>query len=183
MNFDWVKVPKTEKEEKDQFDTLYRYLSTLSNKGKDKSNEIVEVSSPVAPIPNPSSMDEFTRLRLDLLSNFQSMGVGIAPLQSCKGCDRSFYSELELERHWENSRACNEWVKRELTITDESNIPFFSFLETGLSTLLESDKSVSHCIFCKKQINTRKAHEKHLQQSMICNRLAHDTFSKWMCKK
>jgi hypothetical protein len=189
MNFDWVKVPKSEKEEKEQFDTLYQFLSGLSNKAKENTNEIIEPSESSSSInslplvPLSSSMDEFSRLRLDLLSNFQNQGVGITPLQTCKGCDRSFYSELELERHWEQSCACLEWVNRGLSITDESATPFFSFLEKGLASLLGSDKPVPYCIFCKKQINNRKAQEKHYQQSMICNRLAHDTFSKWMCKK
>jgi hypothetical protein len=68
-------------------------------------------------------------------------------------------------------------------VTERSNIPFFSFMDQGLSSLLSSEPSGTYCIFCKKQVNTRKAHEKHLQQTMICNRLAHDTFQKWMCMK
>jgi hypothetical protein len=186
MNFDWVKVPKSEEEEKEQFDTLYQFLSKLSNKGKEGSPSTsipsTSVSSPHIPIT--SGMDEFMRLKMDLLSNFQSMGVGITPLETCKGCERSFYSKTELDRHWEQSGACAEWVKRELLVTERSNMPFFSFIEQGLSSLLYSDQSVSYCMFCKKQVNHRKGgHEKHLQQSMICNRLAHDTFQKWMCNK
>jgi hypothetical protein len=180
MNFDWVKVPTSKEEEKEQFDTLYQFLSKLSNKG---AQESVPTPPSVPSIPSVSGMDEFMRLKMDLLSNFQSMGVGITPLETCKGCDRSFYSKAELDRHWEQSGACAEWVKRELQVTERSNIPFFSFMDQGLSSLLSSDSSGSHCIFCKKQVNTRKAHEKHLQQTMICNRLAHDTFQKWMCMK
>ncbi len=186
MNFDWVKVPKSKEEEKEQFDTLYQFLSKLSNKGNQDSTPS-SVSTPSVSLPVPvsatSGMDEFMRLKMDLLSNFQSMGVGITPLETCKGCDRSFYSKTELDRHWEQSGACAEWVRRELQVTERSNMPFFSFIDQGLSSLLISDQSVSYCIFCKKQVNHRKAHEKHLQQSMICNRLAHDSFQKWMCMK
>ena len=141
MNFNWVKVPKSEEEEKEQFDTLYHFLSKLSNKEKKKETEpdkdndndkeksvniqsISQLSTTIS-----SGLDEFTRLKLDLLSNFQSIGVGITPLQQCSGCDRSFYSESELEKHLEQSDPCQEWVKRKLKITSDTSIPFFSFLE------------------------------------------------------
>lgn len=172
-----MKVPTNETEEKEQFDRLYKFLVQSSIKAKQSPTETITPSEPSK--VESSGKDEFSLLRLDLLSNFQSMGIGITPLQTCKGCDGSFYSEMELEKHWAKSPACSEWSKRNLEVTEASNRPFFEFLEDGLSMLLSS----SSCKFCNKKITTRKAHDKHLQQSMICNRLAHDTFLSWIVKK
>lgn len=193
MNFDWVKAPKTEKEEKEQFDKLYHLLVQLSDKGKKQSpthvsSENTVVVSPSESKPHkkkedekPRDLDEFMRLKLDILANFKG-GVEITPLQTCKGCDRSFYSEGERGKHFEQSPACLEWTQRNLTRTSLSAIPFFTFMEQGLSILTDSSPSPS-CIFCHKSISNRKSLEKHYQQSVICNRLAHDSFQKWYEKQ
>lgn len=197
MNFDWVKAPKTDREEREQFDKLYHLLVQLSDKGKKQSpthevisiteNVIVEEKTEIQNRDNlkktepedlkkTGDLDEFMRLKLDILANFQG-GVEITPLQTCKGCDRSFYSEGEREKHFEQSPACLEWTKRNLLRTPLSTTPFFTFMEQGISILLTS--SPSSCLFCHKPILHRKGLEKHYQQSMICNRLAYDTFQKW----
>lgn len=185
MNFDWIKAPKSEKEEKEQFDKLYHLLVQLSDKGKDTSptHIISEKNTIESPKLNKSTksqhekigdLDEFMKLKLDILSNFKG-GVEITPLQTCRGCEHSFYSEGELEKHLEQSHACLEWTKRNPSGSPKSYPSFFSFMETGFSTLLQS----SSCIFCHKSIPHRKALEKHYQQSTICNHLAYDTFQSW----
>ena len=182
MDFKWIKTPASDKEEKEQFDKLYHLLVQLSDKGKQHSptHETVNVIIEEKKEENPEKtgdLDEFMKLKLDILANFQG-GVEITPLQTCKGCDRSFYSEGEREKHFEQSPACLEWTKRNLSRTPLSITPFFTFMEQGISTLLTSSSS-SSCLFCHKPILHRKGLEKHYQQSTICNRLAHDTFQKW----
>jgi len=185
MDFKWIKTPKSDKEEKEQFDKLYQLLVKLSDKGKQDgptSNHIInttynkreEKKEEEPEDIKKGDMDEFMRLKLDILANFQG-GVEITPLQTCNGCSRSFYSEGEREKHFEQSPACFEWSKRNLSHTPLSTVPFFTFMEQGISTLLCS----SSCSFCHKPISHRKALEKHYQQSAICNRLAHDTFQTW----
>jgi hypothetical protein len=174
MNLDWVKVPKNKEEEKEQFDKLYHMLVRLSEAGKEESP--VAASSVVSASSVP--MDEFTRLKMDILANFRGDGTGsIPPLEVCKGCDHSFYSNDALTRHFQQAPACREWVHRGLTQKTEMDMPFFSVVEQGLSTLLGSTSKT--CRFCQKPISNRKAQEKHYLQAPICNRLAHDTFQSW----
>lgn len=171
MNFDWVKAPKTQEEEKEQFDKLYHLLSRLSASGRQEAPQEPE---PVA--------DEFTRLKLDLLANFRgSNGLGTIPaLETCQGCHRSFYSASEKERHLQQTPACQEWIRRGLTSRPEWNVPFFAFLEQAVELLLTPNKE---CQFCRKPVKTRKGLEKHLTQTVLCNRLAHDTFQGWFSSK
>ena len=188
MDFNWIKTTTSDKEEKEQFDKLYHLLVQLSDKGKKQSPTHVSHQNQVVISPPPSQkkkeeplektgdLDEFMRLKLDILANFHG-GVEITPLQTCKGCDRSFYSEGERGKHFEQSPACLEWTNRNLTRTPLSAIPFFTFMEQGLSMLMDS--SPPSCLFCHKPISNRKSLEKHYQQSVICNRLAHDAFQKW----
>ena len=166
MNFDWIKTPKNQHEEKEQFDKLYHMLVRMSG-------------SSIASVPSSSPpMDEFTRLKLDLLANLRmSGGVSIPPLETCRGCDRSFYSQEELNKHYHHAPACQEWVRRGLVRTPSTEIPFFSFLEEGLSLLLGSGGRT--CRFCEKPMANRKALERHFQATVLCNRLAHDTFRSW----
>lgn len=167
MNFDWVKAPKNQEEEKEQFDKLYHLLSRLSTSGR---QDLPQEQKPVG--------DEFTRLKLDLLANFRgSNGLGTIPsLETCQGCNRSFYSDQEKERHLQQTPACQEWIRRGLTIRPEWDTPFFSFMEQGMGKLITSDNT---CQFCCKPVKTRKGLEKHLAQTPLCNRLAHDTFQRW----
>lgn len=177
MNFDWVKAPKNKEEEKEQFDKLYHMLVRLSESGKEESPVPVPPVPVPVPIP-PVPMDEFTRLKMDILANFRGDGTGsIPPLEVCKGCDHSFYSKEALTRHFQQAPACREWVHRGLTQKTEMDIPFFSVVEQGLATLLGPTSKT--CRFCQKPISNRKAQEKHYLQEPICNRLAHDTFQSW----
>ena len=194
MNLDWVKVPKNKEEEKEQFDKLYHMLVRLSEAGKEASpvspplvaasasSSAASVSSSAASVAasvaSSTQMDEFTRLKMDILANFRGDGTGsIPPLEVCKGCDHSFYSNDALTRHFQQAPACREWVHRGLLQKTEMDTPFFSVVEQGLSTLLGSTSKT--CRFCQKPISNRKAQEKHYLQAPICNRLAHDTFQSW----
>lgn len=174
MDFRWVKTPKNKEDEKEQFDKLYHMLVKLSNKG----NEIVLPSASTAPtVTTERPNDEFTRLKMDILANFNGQtGVSIQALETCRGCNRSFYSDAERDKHLRQTPACQEWTQRGLAYYPEMDVPFFSFLEQGLSTLLGPMKN---CKFCQKQILNRRAQEKHYIQSPLCNRLAHDSFRSW----
>ncbi len=177
MDFRWVKAPKNKAEEKEQFDKLYHMLVQLSKKsGEDLPS--VTPAVPVAPSVPSVPADEFTRLRMDLLANFKGQaGLGIPALVTCTGCHRSFYSEAEREKHFRTTPACQEWARRGLVWKAEQDIPFFSWMELGIHTLLSP--STKECRFCQKPIANRRAHEKHLLQTPICNRLAHHTFQSW----
>lgn len=180
MNLDWVKVPKNKEEEKEQFDKLYHMLVRLSEAGKEESPVAASstVASSASSVATTAQMDEFTRLKMDILANFKGDGTGsIPPLEVCKGCDHSFYSNDALTRHFQQAPACREWVQRGLIQKTEMDMPFFSVVEQGLSTLLGSTSKT--CRFCQKPISNRKAQEKHYLQAPICNRLAHDTFQSW----
>jgi hypothetical protein len=205
MNFDWVKVPKNKEEEKEQFDTLYHLLVRMSGQaqaglgqaqaglgqaqaglGQAQAQQQAGLGqaqaglrqAQKAPLTTPP-MDEFTRLKLDILANFRS-GDGrgaITPLETCGGCDRSFYSKEDVERHLRSTPACREWVRQGLTHAPSMDVPFFSKMEEGLRALL--GKEGTTCRFCEKPLLNRRAHEKHLQSAVLCNRLAHHTFQSW----
>lgn len=173
MNFDWVKAPKNQEEEKVQFNKLYHMLVQLSNKGGE-----APISAPVVSVIPNVPVDEFTRLRMDLMANFKGQtGMGIPAIVTCTGCHRSFYSEAEREKHFRMTPACQEWVRRGTVWKPEMDIPLFSWMEQGLQALLTP--SMKACRFCQKPIANRRAHEKHLIQTPLCNRLAHDTFQSW----
>lgn len=181
MNFDWVKAPKSQEEEKEQFDKLYHMLVQLSASGR-QENPILQESQEHQVIQQHQERqepvgDEFTRLKLDLLANFRGAGLGtISSLETCQGCHQSFYSAQERERHLQQTPACQEWTRRGLIPRPEWDTPFFSFLEQGVGALLTPDKE---CHFCRKQVKSRKGLEKHFAQTALCNRLAHDTFQGW----
>jgi hypothetical protein len=172
MNFDWVKAPKSKEEEKEQFDKLYHLLVQLSGK----------TGEPVPSVPSVEAKieDEFTRLKHDILANFRgssSSSSGTIPaLETCQGCNQSFYSGAERERHLQQTPACQEWIRRGLTTHPEWDVPFFAFLEQGVGSLMTPSKD---CCFCRKSVKTRKGLEKHFVQTPLCNRLAHDTFRTW----
>jgi hypothetical protein len=172
MNFDWVKVPKNKEEEKEQFDTLYHMLLRMSVQGT--TGQGARQAPPVS-LP----MDEFTKLKMDILSNFRG-GEGrgiITPLETCQGCDRSFYSKEDKERHLRVTPACREWLRQNLVCTPSMAMPFFSMMEEGFQMLLGPTGKT--CRFCEKPLLNRRAQEKHLQTTMLCNRLAHHTFRSW----
>ena len=186
MNFDWVKAPKSQEEEKEQFDKLYHMLVQLSASGR-QENPILQESQesqdqgqeqPKNQERQESVGDEFTRLKLDLLANFRGVaGLGtISSLETCQGCQQSFYSAQERERHLHQTPACQEWTRRGLIPRPEWDTPFFSFLEQGVGALLTPNKE---CRFCHKQVKSSKGLEKHFTQTALCNRLAHDTFQGW----
>jgi len=203
MNFDWVKVPKSKEEEKEQFDTLYHLLVRMSGQAQQQAGlgqaqaglgqaqaglgqaqqqaglrQVGLRQAQKAPLTTPP-MDEFTRLKLDILANFRS-GDGrgaITPLETCGGCDRSFYSKEDVERHLRSTPACREWVRQGLTHAPSMDVPFFSKMEEGLRALLGPGGQT--CRFCEKPLLNRRAHEKHLQSAVLCNRLAHHTFQSW----
>lgn len=175
MNFDWVKVPKSKEEEKEQFDKLYQLLVRMS------SGQGAEPPRPVVPsVP----MDEFTRLKLDILANFrggsgEGKGQGqITPLETCRGCERSFYSKEDVERHLRVTPACLEWVRQGLTPIPSMEVPFFSFMEEGFHATLLGQGGKT-CRFCEKPLLNRRALERHLQTATLCNRLAHHAFTTW----
>lgn len=177
MNFDWVKAPKSKEEEKEQFDKLYHMLVQLS-KPEPTPIEPVEPATDTTPTP----LDEFTQLKMDLLANFQGIkgqgqGVEIPALETCKGCQQSFYSQAEHQKHLLHALACSEWYNRGKTELPIQNVPFFSFLDKGLSQFTHTKE----CSFCHKSIPypQRKGLERHYTQSPVCNRLAHDTFRSW----
>ena len=189
MNFDWVKVPKNKEEEKEQFDTLYHLLVRMSGQAqaglgqaqaglRQAQQQAGLRQAQQAPLTTPP-MDEFTRLKLDILANFRS-GDGrgaITPLETCGGCDRSFYSKEDVDRHLRSTPACREWVRQGLTHAPSMDVPFFSKMEEGLRALLGPGGTT--CRFCEKPLLNRRAHEKHLQSAVLCNRLAHHTFQSW----
>lgn len=183
MNFDWVKVPKNKQEEKEQFDKLYQMLVRMSAPAASPPPPpppapVVAPSPAPAPPLTPAPLDEFTRMKLDLLANLRmSGGVSIQPLETCRGCDRSFYSKEELNKHYTLAPACQEWVRRGLLRSPFTEIPFFSLLDEGLRAFMGSQGR--SCRFCEKPIANQRALERHFQTSAICNRLAHDTFRTW----
>jgi hypothetical protein len=155
-------------------------LVQLAKKGTEEAAVPVPSSAPVPLRETAGPMDEFTRLRMDLLANFRGqsgVGQGIPALVTCTGCNRSFYSEGEREKHFRLTPACQEWVRRGLVWKQEMDVPFFPFLEQGLATLL--GPTLKTCRFCQKPLANRRAQEKHLSQAPLCNRLAHDTFQSW----
>jgi hypothetical protein len=173
MNFDWVKAPKNEEEEKEQFDKLYHMLVQLSAKKEPVPPQL----DPSPPISHPTG-DEFTRLKLDILANFRSgNGFGAIPaLETCQGCNQSFYSGAERERHLQQTPACQEWIRRGVITRPGWDVPLFAFLEQGVGVLLTASKE---CRFCRKPMKGRKGLEKHFAQTPLCNRLAHDSFRTW----
>lgn len=188
MNFDWIKIPKNKDEEKEQFDKLYRLLVQMSGKGETTRPGKGETTRPGMAemrveqreeriVKQP--VDEFTRLKMDILANFRGgdgRGV-ITPLETCQGCDRSFYSKEDKERHLRVTPACREWVRQGLVCMPSMNVPFFSTMEEGFQSLLGPGGKT--CRFCEKPLMNRRAHEKHLQSTVLCNRLAHHTFQTW----
>lgn len=163
-----MKAPKNEEEEKEQFDKLYHMLVQLSAKG-----------APPESVPQPPpSGDEFTRLKLDILANFRSGNGGgtIPALETCQGCNQSFYSGAERERHLQHTPACQEWIRRNVSARPGWDVPFFAFLDQGVGDLLTPSKE---CRFCRKPMKGRKGLEKHFAQTPLCNRLAHDSFHSW----
>jgi hypothetical protein len=201
MNFDWVKAPKTAEEEKEQFDKLYHLLVKLSKKDESVAvgqQEPLEkkgdstggagtggtggTGGAVGTEETIGPLDEFTAIKMDIIASLYSGGTNITIIQTCRGCEVSFYSEMELMRHQEASPACQEWI-RCCPATNPKNTktplpPFFTFLEKGLATLLTPEGT--DCTFCHKSLPSRKAQEKHYTQSLPCNRLAHYTLRKWM---
>ncbi len=179
MNFDWIKIPKNKDEEKEQFDKLYRLLVQMSGKAETKPGKEETKPGPRGDAIVKQPMDEFTRLKMDILANFRG-GDGrgaITPLETCQGCDRSFYSKEDKERHLRITPACREWVRQGLVCVPSMNAPFFSMMEEGLQLLLGPGGKT--CRFCEKPLMNRRAHEKHLQSTVLCNRLAHHTFQTW----
>jgi len=185
MNFDWIKAPKTQDEEKAQFDKLYHLLVQLSHKGR--AEEVPATPSSTASLPASASAaastasavppeDEFTTLKMDILANFSSADT-ITPLQTCKGCDRSFYSTFEREKHHRQSPACQRCSTIESIPSPALSFP--SFMEKGLSEVMEIDGSHARCRFCQKDLPSRKAQDKHFAQSIPCNRLAYHAFHQW----
>ena len=178
MNFDWVKAPKNKEEEKEQFDKLYHMLVRLSKKGEEEIKEIQEIQEIQEKQEIHKPLNEFMQLRLDILENFKGQnGTAIPALVTCKGCNSSFYSETERQRHFQQAPACAEWTRRGLVRSSEMDVPFLPMMEQALSTLLGPD--YKSCRFCQKAIATKKAQEKHYSQAPLCNRLAHDTFRSW----
>jgi len=181
MDFKWIKKTTSDKEEKEQFDKLYHLLVQLSHKGDTLQGDTSQADKvePVPPLFPVVDKDEFTTLKMDILANFNLSGESIAPLETCRGCDRSFYSTFGLEKHWSASPACKRFIT-ECSDTDIlGTLPFLSFLEKGMATLLQSDATGTHCRFCQRDLPSRKAQEKHYGQSIPCNRLAHHTFRQW----
>jgi len=182
MDFHWIKTPKTQEEEKAQFDKLYHLLVQLSHKGQEvpaSASSSASSSASLVPVASASAAfpeDEFTTLKMDILANFSSADT-MTPLQTCKGCDRSFYSTFEMEKHHRQSPAC----QRCSTIESMSSpaLSFPSFMEKGLSEVMELDGSHARCRFCQKDLPSRKAQEKHFAQSLPCNRLAYHAFHQW----
>jgi hypothetical protein len=184
MDLQWLSVAKTAEEEKQQFDKLYGMLVQLSKKG-----------SPVAPtvpfaatVPSAAATvtvvdpvkDEFTAVKEDLLANFKALSVGgdlaIPALETCSGCQQSFYSEAERVKHLESAAACAEWCARRLTTEAWMSEPFFARLDRGVATLRKGKT----CRFCHKSVATgRTGLEKHFAQSAVCQRLAHIAFREW----
>lgn len=183
MNFDWIKAPKTQDEEKAQFDKLYHLLVQLSHKGRAEevpATPATPASASASLVPAASQPafpeDEFTTLKMDILANFSSADT-MTPLQTCKGCDRSFYSTFEMEKHHRQSPACQRCSTIGSMFSPATS--FTSFMEKGLSEVMEMDGSHARCRFCQKDLPSRKAQEKHYSQSLPCNRLAYHAFHQW----
>lgn len=169
MDLEWLRVAKTAEEEKQQFDKLYGMLVQLSKKG----------SPTAAPAPAPVK-DEFTALKEDLLANFNALSVGgdlaIPTLETCSGCQKSFYSEAERAKHLESAAACAEWYARGATTEAWMSEPFFARLDRGVAALRKGKM----CRFCHKSVAAgRIGLEKHFAQSGVCQRLAHIAFREW----
>jgi hypothetical protein len=190
MDFHWIKAPKTQEEEKAQFDKLYHLLVQLSHKGQQVPATPATPASAFSASASSSSTaltsavsrasafpeDEFTTLKMDILANFSSTDT-MTPLQTCKGCDRSFYSTFEMEKHHRQSPACQRCST--IDALPSPALSFLSFMEKGLSEVMEIDGSHARCRFCQKDLPSRKAQEKHFALSLPCNRLAYHAFHQW----
>jgi hypothetical protein len=107
--------------------------------------------------------------------------LGRKRIIKCKGCEKSFNTRFQLDKHINSSKPCETVIKllKDDVILNRikrlPNIELNRYVENLVETIITGN-SPQRCKYCNIQFSSTGNHHKHYTSAIACNRLAYLDF-------